>query len=66
MEEKIVEIMRAKLLNMRGLWPKLSSASGLTQHWLRAFANGRIVSPTVRSFCRLARALGYDVELKEK
>ncbi len=66
MEEKIVEDVRQQLNEAKGYWPQISAATGLTQYWLRAFANSRIVSPTVGMFCRLARGFGRDVELTEK
>lgn len=42
-----VDATRAKLLAIRGHWPEVGKASGVSYSWLQKFAAGKITNPTV-------------------
>ena len=57
MQDVDTDSLKARLIQRKGQWKKIATASGMSYSWLSQFANDRIPNPGVRSLRKLEAAL---------
>lgn len=50
--------IRSRLLDRRGEWPAIASASGVSHSWISKFVRGQIPNPGYATLTRLGTGLG--------